>query len=48
MLTWTVRAAFCAGTLMMGGADAPCQTFDVAVVKPDGRELRAGQRFVPH
>jgi uncharacterized protein (TIGR03435 family) len=39
MLTWTVRAAVCVGALMLAGLDAPCQTFDVAVVKPN----RAGK-----
>jgi uncharacterized protein (TIGR03435 family) len=35
MLTRTIRAAVCAGAMMLAGADAPCQTFDVATVRPN-------------
>ncbi len=35
MLPWTIRAAVCAGAMMLAGADTPCQTFDVAAVKPN-------------
>src|SRR5258708_39491504 len=35
MFPWTIRAAVCAGAMMLAGADTPCQTFDVAAVKPN-------------
>jgi uncharacterized protein (TIGR03435 family) len=35
MLNRNIRAAVCAGAMMLAGADAPCQTFDVATVKPN-------------
>ncbi len=35
MLPRTIRAAVCVGAMMLAGADAPCQTFDVAAVKPN-------------
>jgi uncharacterized protein (TIGR03435 family) len=33
MLPQTIRAAVCVGVMMLAGADAPCQTFDVATVR---------------
>src|SRR5258708_37494414 len=35
MFPWTIRAAVCAGARTLAGADTPCQTFDVAAVKPN-------------
>src|SRR5947208_15851779 len=35
MLRRTIRAAVCAGAIVLAGADAPCQTFDVATVRPN-------------
>jgi uncharacterized protein (TIGR03435 family) len=35
MLPCTIRAAVCVGAMLLAGADAPCQTFDVATVRPN-------------
>ena len=35
MLRSTIRSAVCASAIMLTGADAPCQTFDVATVRPN-------------
>src|SRR5713226_7175389 len=35
MLPRTIRAAVCVGAMMLAGADASCQTFDVATVRPN-------------
>src|SRR5579864_4642207 len=42
MLPWTIRAAVCAGVTMLAGADTPCQTFDVATVRPNRTGTRGG------
>src|SRR5260370_24171514 len=42
MLTRTIRAAVCAGAMMLAGADAPCQTLDVATVRPNRTGKGAG------
>jgi len=35
VLPRTIRAAVCAGAMMLAAADSPCQTFDVATVRPN-------------
>src|SRR5438067_2312392 len=35
MLIGTTRTAVCVGVMMLAGADTPCQTFDVATVRPN-------------
>src|SRR5258708_26245411 len=42
MLLPTIRVADCAGRIMLGGADAPCQTFEVATVRPNRTGKGAG------
>src|SRR5258708_40260566 len=44
MLPQTIRAAVCVGAMMLAGPDAPCQTFDVATVKPN-RSGRGGAKL---
>lgn len=45
MLPWTIRAAVCVGAMMLAEADAPCQTFDVATVRPN-RTGKGGSNLV--
>src|ERR1700694_2623633 len=42
MLPRTIQAAVCVGAMMLAGADAPCQTFDVATVRPSHTGKGAG------
>src|SRR5258708_28440494 len=42
MLPRTIRAAVCVGVMMLAGADAPCQTFEVATVRPNRTGKRGG------
>ena len=38
----TIRAVVCVGVMMLAGADTPCQTFDVATVRPNRTGKGAG------